>query len=412
MLPLVMAGALVAHDLMDVSMKVVTEQSTSLLVQPRVMQELVGVKGVGPDEQFVVSVEDKSPSVGRVHFQTLLNLAKEGGDTGWEVPRLADCTEIKGTAHLQGPTSIIGKVSYFLTDPEQPHSYAVLSDGTCLYLLVKRSPLFPSFFISPPILFTDPNLFRILAYPFLGDPPFTLDSSSPPTGSDGLESPLPPTNPAPPVPVSDSSSPSPLTPITIHFSLTDRPNKTATLHPVHPTLEPFDPIILSSFDTAPSRATILRGHAGAQPIVLKMAEEGRDDETEEEGNVYRERLRGLDGVPKLYAEGRMLADNGQLAYCLVLEDLGLPLTSEGLETLDELDPQSRAQLATIEARLLDRGVIHDDLEPRPLNLEPRNVLRTPTGGIALIDFEGAELVLVKQKDHGRPGSADRDHPTR
>ncbi|KAJ6473288.1 hypothetical protein C8R45DRAFT_1012911 [Mycena sanguinolenta] len=132
----------------------------------------------------------------------------------------------------------------------------------------------------------------------------------------------------------------------------------------------------------------------SQPVVFKMAEQDRDDPTEEEGSVYRERLRRLTGVPKLYAEGSLLADNGEWAYCLLVEDLGLPLTSEGLVTVDELDPNSRAQLAELKAKLRDRGVIHGDTEHR-------NILPTRTGGIALIDFENAMLLPVKKKRNFR-----------
>ncbi|KAJ7202802.1 hypothetical protein GGX14DRAFT_462387 [Mycena pura] len=277
---LLQVAADMAQDIEQISMRLSLERSTTTAIQPRVVQEIIGIKWVGPEKEdfrTVVSSENKSPSVGQYHFNRLQTVAKNAGERGWTIPAL-----------------------------RESHSYVLLCDGTCIYVLVKRNLNSPSFYLSPPLSLVDPNLFRILAVPFMMDPPSSI------IGSDSPESPSP-TNTAAPPPTASSAHAaismadpsSPFAPIPINQCLGDRPDKVVLLKPSHPILDDIGPIVLSSFDPAPSRATIFRGHAGTQPIVLKMAEEGRDDETREEGKVYRERLRGLEGVPKLYAEGRI-----------------------------------------------------------------------------------------------------------
>ncbi|KAF7365525.1 hypothetical protein MVEN_00425700 [Mycena venus] len=234
------------------------------------------------------------------HFNTLQQLAEKDGEAVWKIPSFAHCETQE--PHLKGAVSIIDKLEFYLTDPVHPHSYAVLSDGTCLFIL-KRSHSFPSFYISAPIEFTNSDLIRILAYPFLIDAHSTLDSSA----NKGSDSPPLATDPeqVPPdtIPSTRFDIASSFPPIPVRFALLDHPHEMLMLHPTRPPLKTFGPISLSSFDAAPRRATVLRGQAGAEPIVLKMAEAGRDDATEREGRIYTERLSGLDGVPKLYAEG-------------------------------------------------------------------------------------------------------------
>ncbi|KAJ7685305.1 hypothetical protein DFH06DRAFT_1313624 [Mycena polygramma] len=126
----------------------------------------------------------------------------------------------------------------------------------------------------------------------------------------------------------------------------------------------------------------MRGLFGSNPIVIKLAEQDRDADTMAEGAIYRHRLQGIEGVPKLYAEGWIYV-NHHWVYCLVLEDLGSPLTEEGIQSTDEIDAVSWRELDALQARLFERGV-HDDVEPR-------NIIRTRSG-IGLIDFEGTILV--------------------
>ncbi|KAJ6542574.1 hypothetical protein B0H19DRAFT_1076663 [Mycena capillaripes] len=257
---------------------------------------------------MVCAVNDSSdPAASRPtdrrHEVRLQTIAKNAGERGWTIPPLEECNEANGTDDLKGLVHILNKPSrlwWICLPPSQTR-----------------------------IAWNCPH-------------PLTFQHHRPPPHRLILLFPRP--TPALHLP------PSPLG---------DRPDKTVLLKPSHPILENMGTIVLSSFDPAPSRAKIFRGHAGTQPIVLKMAEEGRDDETREEGKVYPLRRR------------RMLADNGQLAYCLVLEDLGVSLFSAWW---------FRRQLAAIEDALHARGITH-------LDLEPRNDLRSRTGGIAVVDFE-------------------------
>ncbi|KAJ7153478.1 hypothetical protein C8R43DRAFT_1002167 [Mycena crocata] len=375
---MLIVGSMIARDMTGIRTSVRTDVFSSRNKRPLVRQELVGYS----NDRTVVSVENKTPAVGQLHFTQLLNFAKRGGKHGWMVPLPSAGAEGKE----KGPASIIQKLAYFMTDPEHPHSYAFLSDGTLIYVLYKQCESSPSFLISSPVELTDPNLFRLLAFPFFSESgPLT---PNPPVLVPPTPSSFPPSSSASSAILcapAISSSLSSL--ISLHFAMDDHPIRTAMLHPLHPTLEVTRPILLSSFDASPSQATIFRGHAGLQPVVLKMAGAGHDREAEEEGRVYRKFLDGVKGVPKLFAEGYVRADNGDIAYCLVLEDVGVSVLGEGLASLEELDPQSQSQLACIKKALLDRGIYHEDIEPR-------NVTRTAEGGIALVDF-GSVTILSK-----------------
>ena len=103
--------------------------------------------------------------------------------------------------------------------------------------------------------------------------------------------------------------------------------------------ENIDSIVITSFDDAPSRATVMRGLLGSNPIVIKLAEQDRDGDIKTEGAIYRNKLRGIEGVPKFYAEGWIYA-NHFWVYCLVLEDLGVPLTQEGIQSTEDIDAAS------------------------------------------------------------------------
>ncbi|KAJ6455389.1 hypothetical protein C8R45DRAFT_1036220 [Mycena sanguinolenta] len=266
-------------------------------------------------------------------------------------------------------------MAFFLSDPVQPHSYGFLCNGVHLWILVKRKSTFLSFYLSEPLPFTHPDLLRILTFTFFGDPP--SDLIAPDTSTPSVIWPS-----APKITKSRKSSKKARTtkastPSSAHASSLkiiftqslDRPGKQFLLQTGYPTFGDLNDVVLTSFDPAPRQ---------------KRDEEKR---IQEEARVYRERLRGLQGVPTLYAEGYMMTDNGDPAYCLLLEDLGTPVVSEGIEDLESLDEPSRKQLRKIEDGLRARGVIH-------LDLEPRNVLRTRSGGVAVVDFEEVELMPI------------------
>ncbi|KAJ7678264.1 hypothetical protein DFH06DRAFT_1168287 [Mycena polygramma] len=240
--------------------------------------------------------------------------------------------------------------------------------------------------MSGAITLDDPHLLHVLVHLFLWDPPSSLE--------DGYDAPdRPPTpssaNPPPPPPTLDQDGHARF--VTVLQRCQDRVQKSTHLRITYLT-EPIGPITLSSFDNAPSRATVLHGTFALKPIVLKLAEQDRDADTQAEGVIYRERLQGVEGVPKLYAEG-WLYSNEHWVYCLVLEDLGIPLTAEGIQDADELDATSKCQLEDLKSRLFERGVVHDDVEPR-------NIIRTHSGGIGLVDFEGAYLVTPEKDADG------------
>ncbi|KAJ6520348.1 hypothetical protein C8R45DRAFT_58081 [Mycena sanguinolenta] len=68
-------------------------------------------------------------------------------------------------------------------DPNQPHSHALLSDGVCLYVLLKRTDSSPAYFLSPALQYTDPDLISVLAYLCLGDHADDIDWSAPPVST-------------------------------------------------------------------------------------------------------------------------------------------------------------------------------------------------------------------------------------
>ncbi|KAJ7757472.1 hypothetical protein B0H16DRAFT_1536775, partial [Mycena metata] len=359
---LLRAAADLAHDVAGSKTEFVFERSSTLGIFPKVIQELVGNLDGSPR----LSVEVKAPAVGQKHFAVLVSEAQKPG--GWAIP--------------QGAVSIISKLSYYLTDDEDPHRYAILYDGRYLHILVKRNAHYPTFFISPAITLTDPFLFHVLIHLFLWDPPSSLEH-----GYDAAEDPPPDSAEAsPPTTVSspppdDEDSSAGIT--TVLQRCKDRLPKSSVLKITHCT-ETIPALVVSSFDDAPSRATVMHGMLGSNQIVIKLAAQDRDNDTKAEGVIYRNRLRGIEGVPKFYAEG-WLYSNEHWVYCLVLEDLGIPLTQEGIQSTDEIDAVSLRQLEDLQAGLLERGVIHDDVEPR-------NIIRTRSGGIGLVDFEGAWLV--------------------
>ncbi|KAJ7151615.1 hypothetical protein C8R46DRAFT_1229147 [Mycena filopes] len=316
------AASDLARDTAGIETSVELEVSSALGASPRVVQEIVGSVDGAPR----VSVEDKAPAVGEKHFGVLISQAQQPG--GWKIPRVSECTKLSGTAELLGAVSIVSKLSYFLTDEQSPHHYAILHDARCLHLLVKRNANYPNFFISPPISLDDPRLFHVLTHLFLWDPPSSLE--------DGYD---PPDDP--PVPNSPESPPPPMYGedisagfATVLHRFKDRPHKSTYFHITHYT-ETIGPIVVSSFDNAPSRATVMHGMLGSNPIVIKLAEQDRDNDMKEEGEIYRTRLRGIEGVPKVYAEG-WLWSNEHWVYCLVLQDLGVPLTEEGIQSIDEI----------------------------------------------------------------------------
>ncbi|KAJ7150235.1 hypothetical protein C8R46DRAFT_1124386 [Mycena filopes] len=253
----------------------------------------------------------------------------------------------------------------------------VINNGRCLHILVKRNEHHPNFFISPPISLNDLALFHVFVHIFLWDPPLLIEDGYDPP--DDRSRPVPPSE-APPPPTHDDRSTGF---VSIHQRIEHRPPKISPLQITH-SMETIGPILVSSFDDAPSRATVMHGMLGSNPIVIKLAAQDRDEAIMAEGAIYRERLQGIEGVPKFYAEG-WLFSNAHWVSCLVLQDLDIPLIKEGLESKEDLDPVSSHDLEDLVARLNERGVIHDDLGPR-------NIVRTYSGGIGLVDFEGAMLV--------------------
>lgn len=93
---------MIARDMTGIRTSVRTDVFSSRNKRPLVRQELVGYS----NDRTVVSVENKTPAVGQLHFTQLLNFAKRGGEHGWMVPLPSAGAEGKE----KGPASIIQKV--------------------------------------------------------------------------------------------------------------------------------------------------------------------------------------------------------------------------------------------------------------------------------------------------------------
>ncbi|KAJ7185917.1 hypothetical protein C8R46DRAFT_1062065, partial [Mycena filopes] len=118
----------------------------------------------------------RSPAEGVAsHMRDIVEQARQEG--GWDVPEIGDCTGENGLAAMQGAVSIVSEVS--LASGRIPSQFQLLSDGRCLYIMVKRTAAAEraasSWFISSPIAFTVPHLFDVLTYMLLWEPPVTLE---------------------------------------------------------------------------------------------------------------------------------------------------------------------------------------------------------------------------------------------
>ncbi|KAJ6500341.1 hypothetical protein C8R45DRAFT_924954 [Mycena sanguinolenta] len=167
-----------------------------------------------------------------------------------------------------------------------------------------------------------------------------------------------------------SSAPASSLKITFTQSLA-RPNKQLLLETTYPTFGDLNYVVPTSFVPAPSNSIVLVAMLALNRLSSKW---GDRNETRKYG--YRKKLgyiANICGVSTVYP-----LYNGHPAYCVV---------SEGIVDLESLDEHSREQLGKIEDELRSRGVFH-------LDLEPRNVLRTRSGGVAVIDFEEAGLLPV------------------
>lgn len=103
-------AAAMAEAVEETPMTLESEKSSSLSHSPRVIQEIVGLRWVGPghdDYKTVVSNENKSPAVGRHHFEMLEEITTAAGERGWNVPSLNDS---ETTQNLKGLVDIFHKV--------------------------------------------------------------------------------------------------------------------------------------------------------------------------------------------------------------------------------------------------------------------------------------------------------------
>ncbi|KAJ7484556.1 hypothetical protein FB451DRAFT_87447 [Mycena latifolia] len=95
-----------------------------------------------------------------------------------------------------------------------------------------------------------------------------------------------------------------------------------------------------------------------------------------EADIYTERLEGIEGVPKLLAKGWLEVFAGQWYPALLMESLGDPIPELDVE---DLSPEDKAELDHLQTQLLERGVIHYDVEAR-------NIVRRPNHRLGLVDF--------------------------
>ncbi|KAJ6499512.1 hypothetical protein C8R47DRAFT_291810 [Mycena vitilis] len=266
-------------DLTGAKTKLFYDLPTTDGVAPKVVQEIVvNVEGVTH-----LTVEDKTPAVGQKHFTVLVSQSMEPG--GWIVPPVMECKKEHGRANLAGAASIISKLSYCLTDDLNPHSYALLHDARCLHLLVKRNARYPSFFISPPIVLDDPHLFHVIAHLFLWDPPSSLEAGYDPPAEPPLATVT--TSLAHPADSGDTF----VGFAHVFHRCENRPHKSSLIKMVHCT-ENIDSIVITSFDDAPSRATVMRGLLGSNPVVIKVVEHDRGDDLKTEAATGARPRRG------------------------------------------------------------------------------------------------------------------------
>ncbi|KAJ7685306.1 hypothetical protein DFH06DRAFT_1313625 [Mycena polygramma] len=172
MMTMLMGAADLAKDLTGVTAEIEFERSSTLGIVPRVMQGIVG-NAAGLTR---VSVEDKSPAVGQSISPFSCPSRRNQG-----------AGKSRGSATVPGTTGRrVWQLSYYLTDDQNAHEYAILHDARCLHILVKRNAHNPSFFISPAIDLDDARLFHVLTHLFLWDPPSSLEDGYDPPDEQSL----------------------------------------------------------------------------------------------------------------------------------------------------------------------------------------------------------------------------------
>lgn len=112
-----------------------------------------------------------------------------------------------------------------------------------------------------------------------------------------------------------------------------------------------------------------------------------------------EKLRGIQGVPRVYSSGKW-----QYGLYIEMELLGESLHDEKDRIFTVADVQAMTmELLNILKRIHARNIIHQDLKPQ-------NIMRNGKGGLVIIDFGLSTILppncssIVKQKKRGFIGT--------